>query len=168
MKRGIVFACLLAVLAIGSFSFAGNQHTVTVTVKPFAKLTVLDNLTDIATAIEANEVRDDGTVTKNFDTKVKLQIRTNSANGCTLSVAGQATQGSDITALLQVGTDPNFNDVSKYTTLTTGGSPIVSAGLTKAQLQNPVELTWRVNGNIATLDPNQTYKTLVTYTVAAK
>ncbi len=168
MKRGIISVFLLAVFAIGSFSFASNQHTVTVNVKPFAKLTVLNNLSDIATSVEANDVKDDGTVTKNFDTKVKVQVQTNSPNGCTLSVAGQATQGTDITGLLQVGTDPNFTDVSKYTTLTTAGSPIVSAGLTKAQTQSPIELTWRVNGNVVSLDPSQTYRTLVTYTVAAK
>lgn len=167
-KKGLILWVSVGLLAILSgLSLADNTHTVTVRVEKFAKLTVLSPA-DIATTIQPNEVGDDGRVSKNFNSKVKLQIRTNSPNGCTLSVAGQPTQGSNITGLLQVGMDENFNDISKYTTLATGGSSIVSAGLTKSQLQNPIELTWRVNGDVSTLDPSQSYVTTVTYTVAAK
>lgn len=167
-KKGVMVWVLMGMLMILSgLTLADNKHTVTVRVEKFAKLTVLGPA-DIATTIQPNEIRDDGTVSKNFNAKVKLQIRTNSPNGCSLSVAGQPTQGSNITSLLQVGMDENFNDTSKYTTLTPGGSPIVGAGLTKAQTQHPIELTWRVNGDVSNLDPSQSYVTTVTYTVVAK
>jgi hypothetical protein len=160
----VLLLLTLVAVSLSSVNALSSQHTVTVTVQKYARVTVVGSA-DLATTITADEVNDNGTVSKSFEQNpVKVRIKSNTTGGCDLSVSGITDDLGFSTSLLQVSTDPNFS--SNVTTL--GNSGAVIKAFSTQEIKNDISLYWRVNGDVSAVTPDTAHVTTVTYTVAAK
>lgn len=78
MKKVIWLAALILILGISSLGLASNNHTVTVTINSFARVTVTGSA-DV-TIYENDFV--DGYANKDLNSTVQISVRTNTGNGC--------------------------------------------------------------------------------------
>ena len=164
MRLRVILGSLL-ILALICFSSAyaltNQQHTVTVNVQRFAKVTVVGP-SNLATTITPTDVSDDGTATKTFDQNpVKVRIKSNTNGNCDLSVSGTSDQGFSV-SLLQVSADNNF---SSPVILGNGTTSIKS--YSSNEVKSDISLYWRVKGDVTSVTPDTDHVTTVTYTVAA-
>jgi hypothetical protein len=168
MKKSIILVSLLLTLVAGTLSsakaFSNQQHTITVTIQKFARVSVIGSA-DLTTTIQGSDVKDDGTVIKNFEQNpVKVRIRSNAPGGCDLSVSGSTSDQNFNTSLLQVSPDSNFSG----NVATLRNSATVIKNFSSNEIKNDISLYWRVNGDVSGVTPDTAHITTVTYTVAAK
>jgi hypothetical protein len=154
MKKVIWLVALILILCISSFGLAANTHTVTVTIKSFARVTVTGSA-DV-TIYENDFVK--GYANKELNSTVQISVKTNTNNGC--KVYAQAS--NDFSATFPVSRLKAKVDTAGATYRSLATTPVELIEFSSNPSKN-YKVLFRLE-ELPEIEKAGTYNTTITYT----
>ena len=158
MRRFSLASLFLAVLIFSGLSWAATSHDVTVSISPFARLSVTGT---VAFQVDPNDFDQNGFASKEVADAVQLTVKTNSSTGCMVSASGTDFTGG--AAKFSIGALKVKIGSGNYVPLSNSPAQVLQIQGVKNNTTYPVTFQLNLDGS----EPAGNYSATVTYTVAA-